>query len=140
MHGSTERMAEYLVEKLIERGIVVTPFDLVKTDTGKLAMALVDAATLVIGASTVLVGPHPKAVYAAYLTNALRPKIRFISVIGSYGWGSKMLDECKALLGNLKVEMLTPVIVKGYPKAKDLQALEKLADGILDKHKQANLI
>jgi flavorubredoxin len=140
MHGSTERMAEYLVEKLIERGIVVTPFDLVKTDTGKLAMALVDAATLVIGASTVLVGPHPKAVYAAYLTNALRPKIRFISVIGSYGWGSKMLDECKALLGNLKVEMLTPVIVKGYPKAKDLQALEKLADEILDKHKQANLI
>ncbi len=140
MHGSTERMADYLVEKLIERDIVVTPFDLVKTDTGKLAMALVDAATLVIGASTVLVGPHPKAVYAAYLTNALRPKLKFVSVIGSYGWGSKMLDECKALLRNLKVEMLTPVIVKGYPKVKDLQALEKLADEIVDKHKQANLI
>jgi flavorubredoxin len=140
MHGSTERMAEYLVEKLMERGIVVNPFDLVKTDTGKLAMALVDAATLVIGASAVLVGPHPKAVYAAYLTNALRPKLKFVSMIGSYGWGSKMLDECKALLCNLKVEMLTPVIVKGYPKAKDLQALEKLADEILDKHKQANLI
>lgn len=140
MHGSTERMADYLVEKLIERDIVVTPFDLVKTDTGKLAMALVDAATLVIGASTVLVGPHPKAVYAAYLTNALRPKLKFVSVIGSYGWGSKMLDECKALIRNLKVEMLTPVIVKGYPKVKDLQALEKLADEIVDKHKQANLI
>jgi flavorubredoxin len=140
MHGSTERMANYLVEKLIERGIVVNPFDLVKTDTGKLAMALVDAATLVIGASTVLVGPHPKAVYAAYLTNALRPKLRFASIIGSYGWGSKMLDECKALLCNLKVEMLAPIIVKGYPKAEDLQALEKLADEILVKHKQANLI
>jgi flavorubredoxin len=140
MHGSTERMAEYLTEKLIERGIAVKPFDLVVTDTGKLAMALVDAATIVIGASTVLVGPHPKAVYAAYLTNALRPKLKFASVIGSYGWGSKMLDECKGLLSNLKVEMLTPVVVKGYPKEQDLQSLEALADEILAKHKQANLV
>jgi flavorubredoxin len=140
MHGSTERMVEYLVDKLIERDIVVKPFDLVKTDTGKLAMSLVDAATIVIGASTVLVGPHPKAVYAAYLTNALRPKLRFAGIIGSYGWGSKMLDECKGLLGNLKVEMVTPVVVKGYPKEEDLKALEKMADEILNKHRQAGLL
>jgi flavorubredoxin len=140
MHGSTERMADYLTENLIERGITVRPFDLVVTDTGKLAMALVDAATLVIGASTVLVGPHPKAVYAAYLANALRPKLRFVGVFGSYGWGSKMLDTCKDLLCNLKVEMMTPVVVKGYPKQEDLLALERLADEIVEKHKQAGIL
>jgi flavorubredoxin len=139
MHGSTERMVGHLVEKLIERGIAVKPFDLVKTDTGRLAMALVDAATIVIGASTVLVGPHPKAVYAAYLANALRPKTRFVGVIGSYGWGSKMLDQLKGLLGNLNVEMLAPVVVKGYPKEDDLKALENLADEILDKHRQSDI-
>jgi flavorubredoxin len=140
MHGSTERMAEHLIEKLIDRGVRVKPFDLVVTDTGKLAMALVDAATLVLGASTVLVGPHPKAVYAAYLANALRPKLRFVSVFGSYGWGTKMLETCKELLSNLKVEMLTPVVVKGYPKDEDLNALEKLADEIVEKHKQAGIL
>ena len=140
MHGTTERMVEYLTEALIERGITVRPFDLVKTDTGKLAMALVDAATIVVGAPAVLVGPHPKAVYATYLTNALRPKLKFAGVIGSFGWGCKVVEQIQALLGNLKVELLTPVVVKGYPKAEDLKALEKLADEILEKHKQAGLI
>jgi len=140
MHGSTAKMVEYLTERLIERGIRVKPFDLVGTDIGKLAMALVDAATLVVAAPTVLVGPHPLAVYATYLANALRPKIRFLGIIGSYGWGSKMLDDLKGLVTNLKVELLPAVIVRGYPKDDDLKALENLADEILSKHKQLNLL
>jgi flavorubredoxin len=139
MHGSTEKMVDYMVDLLIERGITVKPFDLVKTDTGKLAMALVDAATVVIGSSAVLVGPHPKAVYAAYLTNALRPKTRFASAIGSFGWGCRIREELERLLSNLKVEMLTPVIVKGYPKEEDFKALDDLADTILEKHRQAGI-
>ena len=53
-------MVEYFVGALIERGITVKKFNLAKTDTGKLAMALVDAATIVIGSPAVLAGPHPK--------------------------------------------------------------------------------
>lgn len=140
MHGSTERMVDYLVEQLIGRNIIVKPFDLVKTDTGKLAMEIVDAATIVIGASTVLVGAHPKALYAAALVNALRPKTKFFGIIGSYGWGTRMADQLKGMLGNLKVEILDSVVVKGYPKTEDLTALDNLADGILDKHRQAGLI
>jgi flavorubredoxin len=140
MHGSTERMVDYLLEQLIERDVVVKPFDLVKTDTGKLAMAIVDAATVVIGTPTVLVGAHPKAIYAAALVNALRPKTRFVGIIGSYGWGTRMIDQLKSLLTNLKVEMFDPIVVKGYPKPADLSALDKLADEIRDKHRQAGLI
>jgi flavorubredoxin len=139
MHGSTERMVDYLLEQLVQRGIVVKPFDLVKADSGKLAMAIVDAATIVIGASTVLVGAHPKAVYAAALVNALRPKTRFAGIIGSYGWGTRMVDQLKGMLTNLKVEILDPVVVKGYPKVADFSALDTLADGILEKHRQAGL-
>ena len=139
MHGSTQRMADHLIDKLIERGIVVKPFDLVVTDLGKLAAALVDAATIVIGASAVLVGPHPQAVYATYLANALRPKARFASVIGSYGWGAKLVETIQAMIPNLKVELVPPVVVKGYPKETDLEALEKLADGILDRHKRIGI-
>jgi flavorubredoxin len=139
MHGSTQRMVDHLVDRLVERGVAAKPLDLVVTDLGKLAMSLVDAATIVIAAPTVLVGPHPQAVYAAYLANALRPKARFAGVIGSYGWGSKMLDTIKAMLPNLKVELLTPVVIKGYPKDQDLKALDKLADEILEKHRQAGI-
>jgi flavorubredoxin len=139
MHGSTEKMVEYLLDRLIERDISVKPFDLVNTDSGKLAMAIVDAATIIIGTSTALVGAHPKAIYAAALVNALRPKTRFAGIIGSYGWGSRMVDQLKGLLGNLKVEMFDPVVAKGYPKAADLSALDSLADRILEKHREAGL-
>ncbi len=48
-------MADYFAGALIERGITVKQLNLSKTDIGKLAMALVDAATIVIGSPTVLV-------------------------------------------------------------------------------------
>jgi flavorubredoxin len=140
MHGSTEAMVNHLIGALIERGIVVKPFNLTKTDIGELAISLVDAATIVIATSTVLVGPHPAAAYAAYLTNALRPKAKYASVIGSYGWGSKMLEQITGMLGNLKIELITPVIIKGHPKKEDYEALDNLAGSIVEKHKALGIL
>jgi len=139
MHGSTKKMVEHFVNALVERGITVKQFSLAKTDIGKLAMALVDAATIVIGSPTVLVGPHPNVVYAVYLANALRPKLKFASVIGSYGWGSRMVERITGMLSNLKVELLNPVVTKGFPKEEDFRELDRLADEISEKHKKHNL-
>ena len=136
MHGSTQKMVHHLVEVLVGEGVAVRQFDLTVTDIGKLAMALVDAATLVIGTPTVLVGPHPAAAHAAFLANALRPGLRFVSVIGSYGWGSKAVEQLKGMIPNLKAELLDPVIVKGLPGDDDLRALDSLARTIVDKHKE----
>ena len=135
MHGSVEEMVYILTEELMRKGITVKPFNLTKTDIGALAIALVDAATIVIASPTVLTGAHPQIVSAVYLANALRPKLRYASVIGSYGWGGKMLENISAMIGNLKVEILSPVIVKGYPKEEDYNSLIKLADEIAEKHK-----
>ena len=140
MHGSTARMVSYFADALIERGITVRQFELSTVDIGKLAMSLVDAATIVIGSPTVLVGPHPSAAYAAFLANALRPKTKFASIIGSFGWGSKVVEQLVALLPNLKAEILEPVIIKGFPKNDDFTALDKLVDEILAKHKEAGII
>jgi len=140
MHGSTKKMVEYFVGVLVEKGVTVKQFDLAGTDIGKLAMALVDAATIVIGSPTVLVGPHPNVVYAAYLANALRPKVKFASIIGSYGWGGRMVEQITGMLSNLKVELLDPVVIKGFPREDDFRALDKLADDILNRHKQHNLV
>jgi flavorubredoxin len=139
MHGSTREMVEYFVAALVERSITVKQFNLAKADIGKLAMALVDAATIVIGTPTVLVGPHPNVVYTVYLANALRPKLRFASVIGSYGWGGKAVEQITGMLSNLKVELLEPVVVKGFPKEESYRALDRLADEILKRHKEHSL-
>jgi len=135
MHGSTEAMVQYLTKALIEREITVQPFNLSRTDIGELAMAVVDAATVVIGTPTVILGPHPAAVSAAYLVNLLRPKTRYLTIIGSFGWGGKMPEQIKALLSGMKAEFLSPVIIKGYPKLEDFSALDRLADEIAARHR-----
>ena len=140
MHGSTNKMVEYFVEALAGNGVSVSRFELSNSDIGKLAMSLVDAATVVIGTPTVLAGPHPLAAYAAYLTNALRPNIKYISVIGSYAWGGKAVETLANMIPNIKAEILPPVICKGLPREGDLNELGKLADMIAAKHKENNYV
>jgi len=134
MHGTTRVMVDHLVDTLVEKGVAVEQFNLAVTDIGELAMALVDAATIVIGSPTVLTGAHPNVIYAAYLANALRPKVKFVSIIGSYGWGGKMVQQLAGMIPNLKVEILDPVVVKGHPRDEDFAALDKLATTIAEKH------
>ena len=136
MHGSTAKMVDYFTGALIDRGVSVKRFDLTTVDIGKMAMSLVDAATIVVGTPTVLAGPHPLAAYATFLANALRPNIKFVSIIGSYGWGGKTVDTLAGMIPNLKAEILEPVISKGYPEKADMESLDKLADSIAEKHRQ----
>jgi len=139
MHGSTAEMVTYFVEVLIKKDIKVKQFELSTVDVGKLAISMVDAATLVIGSPTVLAGAHPCAAYAVFLANALKPKTKFASIIGSFGWGGKMLEQLTGMMPNLKVKLLPTVLAKGHPDEKDFIALEKLAEEIFVKHKEMGL-
>lgn len=134
MHGSTKEIVDYLVDILIKNGITVKPFNLTASDIGELATSLVDASTVVIATPTVLTGPHPSAVYAAYLVNALRPKLKFVSIVGSYGWGGRTVELLKGILTNIKAEIIDPVIVKGFPKEDDFKKIDVLAEEIIKKH------
>ncbi len=119
---------------LVGHGVRVELFNLTVADIGKLAMALVDAATVIVGPPTVLAGPHPLAANAAFLANALRPKAKFLSIIGSYGWGGKTVETLAGMIPNLKVEILEPVLCKGVPSEAAFEALDRLAGTIAQKH------
>ena len=134
MHGSTELMVDHLVSALAERGVSVQKFELTSTDIGKLAMALVEAATIVVGAPTVHVGPHPAVFSATHLANALRPKLKYAAIIGSYGWNTQVVERIAGLIPNLKVEVLGTVLCKGVPREPTFAELDALADTIRDKH------
>ena len=117
MHGSTGKLVERLVSSLAANGVTVAEFDLSVTDIGKLAIMLVDAGTIVLGTPTVHVGPHPGVAYAAILANMIRPKAKFVSVVGSYGWHTKAVEQLAGMIPNLKVEVLSPVICTDpYPQ------------------------
>jgi flavorubredoxin len=130
MYESTARMVAYLVDRLMEKGLSVQPFNVVDLDTGRFASALVEASTVVFASPTVLDGPHPAMASAAYLTNALRPKTKYAAIIGSYGWGSTMPETLTALLPNLRVDWLDPVNTGGAPRTDVFAALDRLAEDI----------
>jgi len=140
MHGSTAKLVERFVTSLTEKNVVVEQYDMVSVDLGKLAMSLVDAATIVIGTPTVLNGPHPNVLYAVALANALRPKAKFASLLASYSWGTKIAEQIVGLIPNLKVEVIDPVICKGLPREADLSAVDVLAAKIAVKHREAGLM
>ncbi len=139
MYNSTKEMIDRLAEKLNAEGIETFKFDIVDDDLGDLAMALVDAATIVMGTSMVLAGPHPMAVNVAYLAAILRPKAKFASLIGSYGWGGKLFDIIVNLLAPLKLDLIEPIQVKGKPTEDDFKKVDEMAKTILEKHKSIGI-
>lgn len=79
-------------------------------------------------------GPHPAVFSVTHLANALRPKLRYAAIIGSYGWGTKAVEQISALIPNLEVEVLGAVLCKGAPGEDRFAALETLTDAIQEKH------
>ncbi len=139
-HGSVKRMVSYVVSKLTESGVTVKPFNLSVADVGEIAMAMVDAATLVVGSSTILANPHPMIIYVSAFANALRPKTKFVSIIGSYGWGTRIVEQITDMIKAMKVEVIEPVVAKGYPKEDDFRNLDRLVADIINKHKEIGIL
>lgn len=140
MHGSTKKMVDYLVDSLARRNVQVKVRDLIHSNLGEIAIDLVDVTTIIIATPTMLAGPHPSAVYLAYIVNALKPKAKVIGIMGSYGWGGRTVDILKANLGAMKVEILEPLLVKGLPKKEDYERIEEFAEMIAEKHRKLGVM
>ena len=141
MHDSTRIMVEHLTIRLSTHGLSVVcrnlgaEVDSLSQETGHFITDLVDAAAIIMATPTVLGGPHPNMAYAALVANAMRPKARYMALIGSYGWGTKVVDTINTLTANLKAERLEPVLIKGMPTSEDMARLDRLADELAEKIK-----
>ncbi len=133
MYNSSYEMAERLAERISKAGIKTVMADLVHTDEGEIAMELVDAGAVVLACSMVLAGPHPKAVYVAYLMNLIKPKMKFFSILGSFGWGGRLTETIDSLMPMVKAQKLDYIVVKGKPTIEDLHKVDKLADELIEK-------
>lgn len=78
--------------------------------------------------------------YATLLANALRPKAKFLSILGSYGWGGKTVESLAGMIPNLKVEVIDPVLCKGTPSPEVFEKLDQMARVIARKHKENGFV
>ncbi|MEZ4567042.1 MAG: hypothetical protein R2860_08775 [Desulfobacterales bacterium] len=100
---------------LVEKGVRVELFAIWRSRIlANWPWPFVDAATLVVGTPTVLAGPHPYAAYAVFLANALKPRVKFLSIVGSYGWGGKTVgNPCRHDPQSQRWRCWTRVLCKG---------------------------
>ncbi|APT71902.1 metallo-beta-lactamase [Thermosipho sp. 1063] len=130
MHESVRKMVEYVMEGLMEKGVRVKLHNVVKSDIGEIAIDLVEASTVVVGTPMVLGGMHPKIAGVVYLMNALRPKTKYIGILGSYGWGGRFIEELKGMIKNVKAEIVGEVVVKGLITKEEYEKLDELIENI----------
>lgn len=134
MHGSTKKMVQYLMSRLISKGMLVKEYNVLDVDVGKIAMDLIDASTLIVASPTYLGGLHPKVASVIYLANSLHPKTRILTYIGSYEWGSSVAEQLKQMTNNFTAERLEPFQVKGLMKQDKYGQMDALADSIIQKN------
>lgn len=135
MHGSTGIMVDYVKRGLEQKGIKVKAYNVEAYDVGEYAMDLVDAATVIFAAPTVVGGMHPLVAAAAYTTNILKPKAKWMGIIGSYGWGGQSTAQFHDILKELAPEFMEPVLCKGLPRPEDFARLDILISSVAHKHR-----
>jgi flavorubredoxin len=133
MWRSTEKMIKPVIETLASEGIETAVYDLTVSDSGEIAKDLVDSKAIVLGAPTVLGGLHPLAVYAAYLTKALRPPLKFGLVLSSYGWGGGAVKHAQEILGSTKLDVVGAVEINGPPSEDDIHKIIELSTTLAQK-------
>lgn len=140
MHGSTGAIVDRLTWRLAGQGISVLCRNLGETpeslavETGHVLNDVVTAAAVVFAMPTVLGGPHPAGAYCALVMNAIRPKTKFIGLIGSYGWGTKIAETFAVLTGGMKkAERLEPLLLEGLPTEEEMMAIDAYADALAEK-------
>ena len=139
MHGSVETMVEKYAVRLAQHGLsvvcrnIAAHPDSLTREVGNLAADMVDAAAVVIATPTVVVGPHPSAMYLAAVVNVLKPKSRYFQFLGSFGWASQAPQGIASALSNFRGEALEPINVKGLPTEDEIEAIQEAADKMAEK-------
>jgi len=136
MWNSTDKMVKTMEDALLTEGIEVSKHNLAVADIGDIAKDLVDSRAIVLGTPTVLAGAHPLAMYAAYLTKALRPPAKFAVVLSSYGWSGGAIKHIQETLGPTKMEIVGAMEINGPPTENDTEKIVELGKALAKKIKE----
>jgi len=135
MWSSTEVMIKTMVETLLSEGIEISLYNLPHADIGEIAKDLVDSRAIVLGMPTVLGGMHPIAMNAANLVKALRPPLKYATILSSYGWAGGALRQALEILGSTKIEVVGTLEINGPPSVDDCQKIVEMGKQLSNKIK-----
>jgi flavorubredoxin len=104
MWGSTQKMAEAIVDGITSEGVETRPYRLSDSDRSEVMRDILEARAVVVGSPTLNNGMFPSVADFVIYMKGLRPKGKIGAAFGSFGWGGGAV---KALRENLEKAGLT---------------------------------
>jgi flavorubredoxin len=106
MWGSTQKMAQAIVNGLMAEGIDTKLFNLTASDKSDVIKEVLDAKALIIGSPTLNNGMFPSvAEFLCYL-KGLKPKNKIGAAFGSHGWGGGGVKAVQQELEQTGIELV----------------------------------
>ena len=108
MWHSTERMANRIAEGIKDEGVQFKTFNLANVPMSRVLGEIVDAKALVLGSSTLTMGPLPLVSGFMRLLDMAKPKERIATAFGAYGWGGGAVKKMMEGLKETGFELIEP--------------------------------
>jgi flavorubredoxin len=136
MWGSTEMVANALIDGITSEGVKVQLYNLSKTNKTEIITDVLDARVLLIGSPTLNYGLFPSvASFLAYL-KGFKPRNKLGAFFGSYGWSGGAKREVEAELRAAGVELIQSDLDFNYrPDKSELEKAEQFGKNVARKIK-----
>lgn len=122
MWGSTEKMAQALVEGIASEDVEVKLYNLTKSDKSDIIKEVLDARAILVGSPTLNNGLFPTvAGFLCYL-KGLKPKGKLGAAFGSHGWAGGAVKAIEQEFGQAGIELVDSALtVKFVPDKDEIQ-------------------
>ena len=122
MWGSTEKMAQALVEGIASEDVEVKLYNLTKSDKSDIIKEVLDASAILVGSPTLNNGLFPSvAGFLCYL-KGLKPKGKLGAAFGSHGWAGGAVKAIEQEFGQAGIEVVdSGLTVKFVPDKDEIQ-------------------
>ncbi|MEM0053904.1 MAG: FprA family A-type flavoprotein [Nitrososphaeria archaeon] len=131
MYEHTAEIAEYLEEKLKQKGITVKSFNLCKVHPSFILPELIDSKAILLGSPTYEAAIYPPVSnFLEYVRiKNVRPKTFGIFV--NYTWGSNIIEQLKNKLNEIGMKVIEPTLfIKGKLTDEDKKKAESLVENV----------
>jgi flavorubredoxin len=129
MWGSTEAMANEIVEAVRAAGVEVKLLHLRKNTRSHVMKEMLDAAAFAVGSPTLNNGIFPTVGDFLVYLKGLRPQKKKAVAFGSYGWGGGAVKIVEQELKSSGIEVIEPGLQVRYrPYEKELEMCRKLGE------------
>lgn len=131
-YGYTRKMCHYLADKLTEKGIVVSAFDVIKTDAADIAAHLEDDC-LVFGSPTLNRAALKPVLDVISCIDAVSAAGRPYATLGCFGWSGEACAQLNDRCNSIKMKQVGESVRSQFTPTDEIYAqLDTLADQIAE--------